>query len=582
MRIPLRRSSSPPPGLLERRLRRPCNGRRGGISHRCVRRSRPPRRSRPATPSPSSLATSHNPSFLAPLGHVVDPDGPSGHVEGLASPVAPQVISGGPELPIAQRQASTSAGVNQRSVVQRLLTPRMWLSDSAGGAADQPPTAPTQTEPSFMPTEQPAPAVEDHPRQLATAPSPVPATTFTSAPEQDVARALPVVSAPTSSAPTSSALTSTVAAPSLSPVVSRHIADEHTSESAAEHALEAPATTPGQAVAPLLGDTAADSDERTSSAPDSGTDSSPSSLGPLSSGSTAAPVQRTVADAGPIRRPGLGAPLPSTPTSSAVPGLQRLPADPRATSTSPVQLPLGPPPGAGQTGSVAGEIPPVQRISNPTAIEAPVAHRHPSSSGARDSDAAIGGANVAEPLDAPVLGMSSLQRALDVSRSTSSAGSVAAQSIPGQDPAAPISHPSLEPAVQSPSVQRASRPLGLGAPLNPLGPALGRPVQRHVDTRSTGRWRTDSGERGGSQQFTRCTRQRCDRSGSDARRRDAGSPAVPRYRNRAHCRVPVRGRIRWRPRVRKRVLRSHPADPGATFRRRIRTRFVSDGVACGG
>ncbi len=85
----------------------------------------------------SSLATSHNPSFLAPLGHVVDPDGPSGHVEGLASPVAPQVISGGPELPVAQRQASTSAGVNQRSVVQRLLAPRMWLSDSAGGAADR-------------------------------------------------------------------------------------------------------------------------------------------------------------------------------------------------------------------------------------------------------------------------------------------------------------------------------------------------------------------------------------------------------------------------------------------------------------
>ncbi len=69
----------------------------------------------------SSLTTQQNPSFLAPLGHLVDPDGPSGVVGGLAdaAPGQPLSYGGGPELrvpeaapakrpaPAVQRQIAT-------------------------------------------------------------------------------------------------------------------------------------------------------------------------------------------------------------------------------------------------------------------------------------------------------------------------------------------------------------------------------------------------------------------------------------------------------------------------------------------
>ena len=67
---------------------------------------------------------------------------------------------------------------------------------------------------------------------------------FTSAPDQDVARALPVVMRHHRPAP-SSAPDVDVAAPSTSaPTVSRHIADDHQRDHAAEHAVEAPTPTP--------------------------------------------------------------------------------------------------------------------------------------------------------------------------------------------------------------------------------------------------------------------------------------------------------------------------------------------------
>ena len=108
MRIPLRHQHNRPPGATSPAAPPPVQ--------RAAWRDLPPLRptltsTPPVAPRDSftaSLATSHNPSFLAPLGHVVDPDGPSGQVAGLASPVAPQAISSGPELPVAQRQASSS------------------------------------------------------------------------------------------------------------------------------------------------------------------------------------------------------------------------------------------------------------------------------------------------------------------------------------------------------------------------------------------------------------------------------------------------------------------------------------------
>ena len=73
----------------------------------------------------ASLATARNPSFLAPLSHVVDPDGPSGQVDGLASPVTPATTTAGPELVVGPSPSPLG------QVVQRIRTPRTWLSPAA-------------------------------------------------------------------------------------------------------------------------------------------------------------------------------------------------------------------------------------------------------------------------------------------------------------------------------------------------------------------------------------------------------------------------------------------------------------------
>lgn len=52
----------------------------------------------------SSLASGHDPRFLAPLEHVVDANGPSGRAEGIATPVPPKWVTGGPELALRPGQ----------------------------------------------------------------------------------------------------------------------------------------------------------------------------------------------------------------------------------------------------------------------------------------------------------------------------------------------------------------------------------------------------------------------------------------------------------------------------------------------
>ena len=133
----------------------------------------------------ASLATSHNPSFLAPLGHVVDPDGPSGHVDGLARPVVPQTVSSGPELAVATRPSPVN------TAVQRLLSPIMRFADNEPAPAPVPRPAAAS-----LPPEQPAEVTVDPPvRQLSSTTSYSAApTAFTSAPVQDTATPRPVVS----------------------------------------------------------------------------------------------------------------------------------------------------------------------------------------------------------------------------------------------------------------------------------------------------------------------------------------------------------------------------------------------------
>jgi len=64
----------------------------------------------------ASLVTRRDPSFLAPLGHLVDPDGPSGHVDGLARPEPPRTLPAGArrrrkvrDIVVAVRHAWTAA-----------------------------------------------------------------------------------------------------------------------------------------------------------------------------------------------------------------------------------------------------------------------------------------------------------------------------------------------------------------------------------------------------------------------------------------------------------------------------------------
>jgi len=143
----------------------------------------------------SSLATARNPSFLAPLAHQVDPAGPSGQVDGLASAVVPQTMSGGPELAVATRPAPTRRS-QVAAVVQRALAPRVRFSEpdaasTAGPAAVIPTAAPAPDEPLLAsrhlePVEVPAP------RSLTAAPDPGELST------------LPVVSSPSAPAVSSS------------------------------------------------------------------------------------------------------------------------------------------------------------------------------------------------------------------------------------------------------------------------------------------------------------------------------------------------------------------------------------------
>lgn len=144
----------------------------------------------------ASLATARNPSFLGSLGHVVDPDGPSGMVGGLAAPIVPQQVSAGPEL------AFPSIGAPSAGIVQRLISP--WLR-SAPTASPDPAPAPSQTPTPAVAygavtdasPEAPMPDA-DMPRRLPSVDSGIPVRTgsMTLAPETAERATLPVLSAP--------------------------------------------------------------------------------------------------------------------------------------------------------------------------------------------------------------------------------------------------------------------------------------------------------------------------------------------------------------------------------------------------
>ena len=451
----------------------------------------------------SSLSTSHNPSFLAPLGHVVDPDGPSGHVEGLARPVVPQTVSSGPDLAVAPRPSPVN------TAVQRLLSPIMRFADNEPAPAPAPRPAAAS-----LPPEQPAAATVDPPvRQLSstTSYSATAPTAFTSAPVQDTATPRPVVT----DFPVVRAATS----PSSMPTVSRHVADheaehdhsgtdhsdhdhsgqdhadhdhaghDHPGESGEAHSEHAGSSGGGNDVAPLLGDSSASAEHSPAAGQDqsSDQDSSPTPLG------LAAPVQRSAAGPAPTRSPGLGAPLTSSGPSSFSPSTPAVPTNPTvptvptigsSTAPSATSTPTTQGVPASDTSSLqrvpesqpaldlrSGPAPPagapVQRSvdSSAAATQSPVVQTHADTSAGDPADTAEHDAAA----DAPVLGMSALMRVLDPATPAGTQGPFGVQRSTTDAPASPQ-------AGQTPP----SRPLGLGAPLSSAGSMPG--VQRQVST----------------------------------------------------------------------------------------------------
>ena len=108
----------------------------------------------------SSLTTHQNPSFLAPLGHLVDPDGPGGVVGGLTSSVGgPIPYEGTDELRVPDRPAAPAAPAVQRQIAT--------LRPEVSSPTDRPTPAPVDgpvaagTDPSADGTSEPAPPSAD-------------------------------------------------------------------------------------------------------------------------------------------------------------------------------------------------------------------------------------------------------------------------------------------------------------------------------------------------------------------------------------------------------------------------------------
>ena len=119
----------------------------------------------------ASLTTHQNPSFLAPLGHLVDPDGPAGVVGGLASSVAgPLSYEGVDELRVPDRPAPPPTPAVQRGIAT------IQPESSAPPAETTPLTGPTHSEPEWA-ADPAAPAGENSVDLAAAAPLAAPDST---------------------------------------------------------------------------------------------------------------------------------------------------------------------------------------------------------------------------------------------------------------------------------------------------------------------------------------------------------------------------------------------------------------------
>ena len=465
----------------------------------------------------SSLATANDPSFLAPLGHIVDPDGPSGHVDGLARPEMPRTISTGPELtvpPPRKRSPITSA-------VQRLIEPRVRFSDPSVVSSPPPvqrwtqdadPAVPATSEPavdleSVDPAagpgdSMPAPTAWSLPTVPADAP-PVRTAPLLSAPQQPPVGSRPVVALPGSPQLPAGSANGPVAS---RPAVQRFPVDGELAAATEAGHNEAPAALPA---APLAGQVSMPTVSRiTDDGPamdgaGSGLATAAAPALPPAAGSVARPaVQRstatgdvTSAASGSAVLDSAGAPAPDGATADPVS------AESPAPATAPAADP-GPTPAPAADSASDASLAVAPTLSAPTLSAppasvappgAPAVQRHTESSSPTPADRAasppVRGSGLGAPLTAvpsrpretvvhepQAMDFATIMRIIDSAAATGSTEIT----LPGA-PSAPVSSAGpTGPVAPTLGSGRPARPSGLGAPLaSGVAPA---PVQRSVST----------------------------------------------------------------------------------------------------
>ncbi len=368
----------------------------------------------PATRMSATLSSWQNPTFLAPLGHVVSPDAPSGIVHDLPVPV--QKAADGPELVVPTPKSTSS----QRTVVSRALAmfsstpeptaPTLSASPLSSPALDEPATVPFDPAPAVHAGDAPQGehASHDHaPLPLASPPAPTvqrvvaadpPTARFTTASDAG----LPVVTlrAIAEPSPTPPPSTPDIAeAPTLGTVTVPAQSAPEPPEPAAQPAAPPPAAIQ-RAAEPSAPELPLASVQRSTPPPAGrrlglGAPLIPSP-GPASPSATELPLQAPAAgvsgDALPATPPPAIVAAPDTPAPSAEPSpahdlasllgdaplVQRSVAEPEATTDvptddgpapEPAELPVGtaptPPPPLSDTPSPAGSLP-VQTSTSPS------------------------------------------------------------------------------------------------------------------------------------------------------------------------------------------------------------------------
>ncbi|MDQ1738822.1 MAG: hypothetical protein QOE53_474, partial [Pseudonocardiales bacterium] len=106
------------------------------------------------------LASYQNPSFLQPLRHTIDPDGPSGRIHGLIAPAPPKSAAPNSEL-VVSRAVTTNSDRPRRTTVQRWFqAPRTSEALRAREPAADGPNPPFVIEPARPTSELITPLVE--------------------------------------------------------------------------------------------------------------------------------------------------------------------------------------------------------------------------------------------------------------------------------------------------------------------------------------------------------------------------------------------------------------------------------------